>query len=339
MRPITALSPLPMLRRTWLPVVLFAVAALALWAPHQTGEAAMFVAVSLFEVAPMLVPGIVLAAWLTASGAGGPVSRAFEGRTVVAVLAASAIGAVTPVCGITVLPMMVGLLGAGVPLAPVMAFWLSSPITDPAMLAATMATLGLDFAVGKTVAAFGLGLAGGAVTAALARRAWITAPLRGNALVAGIARPACGPTGFAPQVWRRREDRARFGREMLSLTRLVLICLVPAFAAEHLLNELLRPDALAAYAGAENWWAVPLAVFVGAPAYVDGYAALPLTRALLDHGLAPGAAIAFLVSGGVVSIWGALAIAPVLKLQPFVLYLAVAVAGSLATGWLFGAVA
>lgn len=55
---------------------------------------------------------------------------------------------------------MTELLAAGVPLAPVMAFWLSCPITDPAMLAATAVTLGLPFAIGKTAAAFGLGVFG-----------------------------------------------------------------------------------------------------------------------------------------------------------------------------------
>lgn len=45
--------------------------------------------------------------------------------------------------------------------------------------------------------------------------------------------------------------------------------------------------------------------------------------------------MAFLVCGGVVSIWGAMAIAPVLKLKPFLLYLALAVLGSLAAGYVF----
>ena len=58
----------------------------------------------------------------------------------------------------------------------------------------------------------------------------------------------------------------------------------------------------------------------------------------MDHGMSQGAAMAFLVSGGVVSIWGAMAIFPVLKAKPFLLYLALAVAGSLAAGWVFEAV-
>ena len=45
--------------------------------------------------------------------------------------------------------------------------------------------------------------------------------------------------------------------------------------------------------------------------------------------------MAFLVSGSVVSIWGAIAIFPVLRIKPFVLYLLLAAAGSLAVGWLY----
>ena len=99
---------------------------------------------------------------------------------------------------------------------------------------------------------------------------------------------------------------------------------------------MLEPEALSAYVGSDVWWAIPLTVIVGAPAYLDGYAALPLTRSLMDHGMSSGAAMAFLVSGGVVSIWGAMAIFPVLKLKPFLLYLALAVTGSMAVGWIFG---
>ncbi len=108
------------------------------------------------------------------------------------------------------------------------------------------------------------------------------------------------------------------------------------FAAEYALNAVLIPCTLAAYVGENQWWAIPAAVFVGAPAYIDGYAALPMTRGLIDNGMSEGAAMGFFISGGVVSIWGAMAIAPVLKLKQFVLYLLLAVLGSLAAGYLFG---
>lgn len=304
--------------------------------PEHSANAAKFVVWGLIVVAPIVIPGIVLAAWIIASGADTHIAGAFEGRTLRSVLAASLIGAITPVCGVTVLPLMAGLLAAGVPLAPIMAFWLSSPITDPAMFATTAATLGLSFAIGKTLAAFGLGVFGGAITGLFAKTSWSMSALRDNGLACQLSAARCGEDQpFDPWVWRSEARRQTFGKQFWATTRLILICLIPAFAAEYALNAALTPGAMTAYVGEGKWWAIPAAVFVGAPAYIDGYAALPLTRGLIDNGMSEGAAMAFLVSGGVVSIWGAMAIAPVLKLKPFILYLLLAVLGSLGAGYVF----
>ena len=315
--------------------------AVAAWQPALTLDTARFVVSGLIHVTPIVIPGILLAAWIVASGAGDRVAAVFRGRTAQSVVAATVTGALLPVCGITVLPLMAGLLAAGVPLAPVMAFWLASPITGPALLSVTLATLGWQFALGKTAAAIFLGLLGGAVTGLLSQRAWALAPLRNNRFVGDLSGcSSCGAadTGFEPRFWREPERRRRFVRQVMSISRLMLVVLTPAFAAEFLLNAWLQPGALAEWVGPDNPMAIPFAVVVGGPAYIDGYAALPLTRALLDHGMSPGAAMAFLVSGGVVSIWGAMAIFPVLRLKPFLLYLALAAVGSAAAGWLFGAV-
>lgn len=307
-----------------------------LW-PRQAWETIQFVVMGLASVALLVIPGILLAAWMMASGADGQIARAFEGRVVYAIFAASAIGAVTPVCGVTVLPLMAGLLAAGIPLAPVMAFWLSSPITDPAMLATTAATLGVGFAVGKTIAALGVGISGGLVTSIFSGQGWVTAPLRRNGIAGNLTQCACREAlPFDARIWKGAERREVFRRNFAATTRLMLICLAPAFAAEYALNAALQPEALSAYVGDDVWWAIPFAVLVGAPAYLDGYAALPLTRGLMDHGMSAGAAMAFLVSGGVVSIWGAMAIFPVLRLKPFLLYLALAITGSLLAGYVYG---
>ena len=45
------------------------------------------------------------------------------------------------------------------------------------------------------------------------------------------------------------------------------------------------------------------------------------------------------MSGSVVSIWGAIAIFPVLKAKPFLFYLLLATLGSLAIGWGYDAIA
>jgi hypothetical protein len=285
-----------------------------------------------------VIPGILISAWVNASGAGNRIRDAFGGAPLRAILLASLVGAITPVCGVTVLPLMAGLLASGIPLAPVMAFWLASPVTDPTMFALTLATLGSHFAVFKTLVAFLLGFAGGLVCANPMLRSWTDAPLRQGGLALLIGHDACPrDRAFAAPIWRDAQRRRQFRSEVIAMTRLLGICLGLAFSAEFLMQQQLQPEAFAGVLGRDSAWAIPLAVFVGSPAYLDGYAALPLVRGLIDHGMSPGAAMAFLVSGSVVSIWGALAILPVLRLKPFLLYLLLALGGSALSGWIYNA--
>lgn len=306
--------------------------------PDKAGETVVFVVWSMVDVAPTIGLGLVLAAWVAASGVGGVTTMLFRGHPVAAVALASAIGAVTPVCGVTVLPLMTGFLAAGVPLAPIMAFWVSSPVTDPGMFAATWAVLGPAFAVGKTVAAFMLGLFAGAGTAALGATAMVRQPLRATRRPAGQSCDVTSPTGFTARIWREPARRRVFRSELLWMTRLVVLCLAGAFAAEHLLRGLLPPAMLAGTVGTGSPYGVAIAVVVGAPLYLDGYAALPLVRGLLDLGMSPGAALAFLVAGSAVSIWGVLAVAPVLRASTTGLFMVLATAGSVIAGHAFEAI-
>lgn len=312
--------------------------AAALW-PIKFSATISFVVSGMIDVSPLVVPGIIVSAWVNASGAGDRIKQAFDGNQLKAILLASTIGAITPVCGVTVLPLMAGMLASGVPLAPVMAFWLSSPVTDPAMFSVTAATLGFHFAIAKTLAAFLIGVFGGMTTVGLSSRSWTQSPLRQVGLAATLGKQSvCSSASFEAAIWKHPERTRHFNDELWAMVKLITICLGLAFAAEHLMQVYMQPEALADYVGKKSSWAIPLAVFVGSPAYLDGYAALPLTRGLIDHGMSLGAAMAFLVSGSVVSIWGAIAIFPILRAKPFFLYLSLAIVGSLATGWLYDAV-
>ncbi|GLS31045.1 hypothetical protein SAMN04488498_114122 [Mesorhizobium albiziae] len=311
-----------------------AVALIGVSWPVKLAAMLHFVGMSFVSVAPLIIIGLLLSAWMAATGAGTVAASLFQGRPIVTIIIASAVGAATPVCGVTVLPVMTGLLASGVPLAPVMAFWLSSPVTDPGMFAATWATLGPAFAIGKTAAAFGLGVFAGGATAALRATEMVRRPLRKSTKAIATCESSA-PAGFEISFWRDAARIRAFWAELFGMTKVVSICLSLAFAAEYLLRDLLPPDVLGTYVGAQSAYAIPLTVSIGAPMYLDGYAALPLVRGLLDLGMDPGAALAFLVSGSAVSIWGVLAVVPILRAPTLALFVALAVLGSLACGYVF----
>ena len=88
----------------------------------------------LLSLLPVVAIAALLAGALTLGHWSDRVLAWLSGGPVRAVVVASFAGAITPVCGLGVLPLIATLLRRGLPLAPVMAFWVSSPITDPGML-------------------------------------------------------------------------------------------------------------------------------------------------------------------------------------------------------------
>jgi len=300
-------------------------------APDLWLRAAVFAVGNLAAIAPVIVIGVLLVAAANATGAVNLIAEAFDGRIGRMIFFASAIGALTPVCGVSVLPLVAGLLGAGVPLAPIMAFWLSSPVTDPGMLAITAGTLGVSFAIAKTAAAFAIGLFGGAVTLLITRAGGLADPLRPG----GIAK-ACGgcsaDTGILWRFWTEATRRAVFAASAISTIRLVVPWLAAAFVAEFFLKIWLPAEAVAALVGGDRWWAVPVAATVGTPIYLDGYAALPLVRGLIDSGMAKSAALAFLVAGGVTSAWAIVPVFALVRLPVVIVYVALAWLGAILVG-------
>jgi uncharacterized membrane protein YraQ (UPF0718 family) len=98
-------------------------------------------------------------------------------------------------------------------------------------------------------------------------------------------------------------------------------------------------DLIARIAGDGSVLSIAAATLVGIPSYLNGNAALPLVAGLIDKGMAPGTAMAFLVGGGVTSIPAALAVWGIARREVFAAYLGLAAAGSLVAGLAFQMVA
>ena len=140
--------------------------ALLIFQPEQGKATAIFILEAVWSIFPFLVISVALAAGAVATNADSLVGRAFSGREGCAILVAATVGALSPFCSCGVIPVIAAFLMAGVPLAPVMAFWISSPIVDPEMFALVWGGLGLEFAVVKTVAAILMGVFSGYATMA-----------------------------------------------------------------------------------------------------------------------------------------------------------------------------
>jgi len=138
---------------------------------------ANFMVNAFLHVWPYLLITIPLAVAVQMSGASKYISRAFAARPVVAIFLATAVGAFSPFCSCGVIPVVATLLIGGVPLAPVMSFWIASPSMDPEVFFLSVATIGWELAVWRLVATFLLSLSAGFITHFVVRRGWLGAEI------------------------------------------------------------------------------------------------------------------------------------------------------------------
>ena len=83
---------------------------------------------------------------------------------------------------------------------------------------------------------------------------------------------------------------------------------------------------------------MPLAALLGVPLYLDNLSALPVIAGLLEQGMAPGAAIAFLLAGPVTTIPAMTAVRAIMPGSVFRYYLVVSIGGSMLLGAVAGLV-
>lgn len=296
-------------------------------------------AVSAFSgTLPYMAIAVALIAGLKATGAEGVVGAAFQGKETRMIILAALIGGLAPFCSCEVIPFIAALLAMGTPLSAVMAFWLSSPLMDPAGFAITTGALGIEFAIGKTAAAVGVGLAGGFIVKGLLSSGAFAEPLKQRKR-SGCC--GCGPNPLSGKpvwkFWQHAERRETFRATAFDQALFLGKWLAFAYLLEGLLIHHVPAEQVASLVGGSGIWPIMIGAFVGMPAYLNGYAAPGLVEGLMTQGMGAGAAMSFLVAGGVSSIPAMAAVFALVKREVFVLYMFLGVSGAIVSGLVFGA--
>ncbi len=279
---------------------------------------------------PFILFAVVAIGVLKATGSERLLEGAFQGRETRMIIVGALAGGLSPFCSCEVIPFVAALLAAGAPLSAVMAFWLSSPLMDPAMFAITAGGLGFDFALAKTVAAVALGIGGGLTVKLFTSSPVFADPLRERPAVGGC----CGAKKLSLnwQFWTEAPRRRIFGDAALENLLFLGKWLLLAYLLQALLIRYVPADLIATIIGGSGVGPVILGALVGAPAYLNGYAAVPLLAGLLEQGMSPGAAMSFVIAGGVSSIPAAVAVWALVKPRVFAAYLGLALIGAVSAG-------
>jgi len=320
----------------------FVVLGLALVAVLDAGHFWLFATTaggSFLGTLPYIVLAVLLIAFLKAAGAEAAIAAAFRGREVQMIVIGAIFGGLAPFCSCQVIPFIAGMLSVGAPISAVMAFWLSSPLIDPPTLLITASALGWPFAIAKAVAAVGLGLFGGFTVYALVRAGAFAEPLKPFAVKKSCG---CGPNPFSGRpVWRfwtEEDRRASFREEAIGNAAFLVKWLALAYVLEAALILYVPPGLIANIVGGDGIVPIAVAAVVGMPTYLNSYVAPPLLAGLTAQGMSMGAAMAFVVAGGVSCIPAMAAVWSMVKLRVFLAYVGLGLVGAILAGVIFQAV-
>lgn len=364
-----------------------------------------FIFKAFLHIWPYLLITIPIAVAVNMSGAAKHINKAFRSRPAISIIIATIVGAFSPFCSCGVIPVIASLLLGGVPLAPVMSFWIASPSMDPEMFMLSAATLGWELAVWRLASTMLLSLSAGFITHLLWKKGWLgdtyikigasskTSTMKELLIKSGRkiqtlagefyrnafkpdAEPAfeietsgtygtplnttgcgcsektvitkgklgcCGepaepakPADSACGSGEKKETfLKRLYKESAKATIMVVKFMLLAFFLEAIIILYIPESMITGLMGKGNSLSILWAALIGVPVYTSNLTALPMIGGLLQQGMNPGAALAFLISGPITTIPAMAAVRGLTTKKVFYLYVSFAFFGALVFGYLY----
>jgi len=200
---------------------------------------------------------------------------------------AAALGAITPFCSCSTIPMLVGLLKARAGFGPTMTFLFTSPLLNPIIIALFIPVLGLNVTLAYGALALSISLLAGVLLHTLGFERYIKEDML-------VEKKTC--CGSAPQIepsqWRKAWD------ECWSLFRQMFPYMLIAMLIGALVHGFVPAEFFSTVAGPDNPAAIPTAAIIGIPLYIRVTALLPLVASFLAKGVSIGAIIALVIGSG-----------------------------------------
>ena len=359
---------------------------------------AEYILESFLHTWPYLLITIPIAVAVKMSGASKYINRAFTTRPFIAIILATLVGAFSPLCSCSVIPVVAALLIGGVPLAPVMSFWLASPSMDPEIFFLSVSTLGWELATWRLAGTLVLSLSGGFLIHFLVQRGWLGSNiLRGqrstqvrtftevlkstwqyavtsigsaiapkpesNVLFSGGAiaisqdlpivaeESSCGCSDCSSensntcevnQVTNEQNPeqiRSPFWRslavETWAATTMVIKFMLLAWFLGALIYLYVPETWITASLGGENPLVIVTAALLGIPVYTSNLTAMPLVGGLINQGMNPGAALAFLIAGPTTTLPAMSAVWGIVNRRVFAFYIGFSLVGAVVLGYVY----
>lgn len=240
------------------------------------------------------------------------------------------LGAITPFCSCSSVPLFIGFVEAGIPLGVTFSFLIASPMINEVAVVILIGILGWKLASLYVVAGLSVAYIGGVVMERFKPERWVEeyvwkihmgeAPaLERDDSLTGRHRYALGEVKeIVGRIWKWIFAGVAVGALFHGY--------VPeAWVVEHL-------------GGKDNWLAVPGAVLLGVPLYSNATGVIPIAEAMLGKGVAIGTTLALMMSIAALSLPEMLILRKVIRWPALAIYASVLAVAFTLVGWAFNVV-
>ena len=215
-------------------------------------------------------------------------------------LTAAGLGAVTPFCSCSTIPMLIGLLKARAGFGPTMTFLFTSPLLNPIVIALFIPVLGLQVTLWYAVLALTASIIAGVLLQHFGFERYIRSELLteessgcGTDCDAESQVSCCGvEKKQEPSIWHKAWN------ESWSLFVSIFPYMLIAMLIGAVVHGFVPSDFFATVASADNPAAIPTAALIGIPLYIRVTALLPLVGSFVAKGVSIGAIIALIIGSG-----------------------------------------
>jgi uncharacterized protein len=241
------------------------------------------------------------------------------------------LGALTPFCSCSSVPLFIGFVEAGIPLGVTFSFLIASPMINEVAVVILIGILGWKLTALYIAAGVAVAYVGGVVMERFRPERWVEEYVW--KIQVGAA------TGVKP-------DRSLRGRHNFAIAEVKAIVgriwkwVIAAIAVGALFHGFVPEQWVTDHlGGADNWLAVPGAVLLGVPLYANATGVIPVAEALLGKGVAIGTTLAFMMSIAALSLPELLILRKVIKWQALALFTTVLAVSITLVGWGFNLLA
>lgn len=264
---------------------------------------------------------------------------------------AAFVGVFSPLCSCGILATVIGLLSAGLPLAPAMALLISSPIMSPTAFLLTINDLGTEWAAIRAIAAFAMGVLAGVVTHLLRNKGFQTNTLFLDSSVVegdfhdqdfGDERLRCTcREKFSNRVATKVKSKfIIFWAKTLEMTWMIGKYVLVGIAVGSIAEEYIPGGWLNQLFGKGGAFSIIWVTLGSIPIFLHQVSASSILyhiKEALPGTLDKGAGLAFLIGGPVTAIPAMVLLWAMFKKRVFVLYMTISILGTIVLAYGFKA--